>query len=338
MSHLEVLIPFHRNDEFLRDAIKSVLENLPSDSRIIAINDSNETIERDEIGLRPEDLLLVSKSKGYVGALGTGVNASSAEFVSFLDSDDLCGKNRFDLQIAALKQADADYCSGKLIRITSEGVQKSQKSILGDIPDEFNSRQAFLLGSHRADSTVVIKGSLIRQAWKIHGTFPGMFADYGFALSLPRNTRFTHEPKAIYKYRAHSGQMSRSPNIESFWLNLHQYWISNYNMVRGEQEECSMEEVSPRVTLAIAFPSSMVRLSQRERIQAIALLEEIRKILSKTTSETEKAKIDLIINRRCFLISRFTTLSYSKVMPGLFKDILFNYLSGIRPRYNNADN
>ena len=93
-AKVDVLIPFHRIDSYLNAAIASAQASQGVHLRVIAINDSGQEVEKARLGLRAEDLLVKSIFKGYLGALSTGFANCDADFIAFLDSDDLQDVNK----------------------------------------------------------------------------------------------------------------------------------------------------------------------------------------------------------------------------------------------------
>jgi glycosyltransferase involved in cell wall biosynthesis len=332
LEMLDVIIPFHRNDELLLEAIKSTIANLPAQGRVIAVNDSGLAIEKNSIGLRSSDILIESNGTGYLAAMDTGVRTSTAEFVSFLDSDDICGDDRFAKQINRLVSKSADYCSGTILKISPDGSHPKRRSILGSLPDDLETKKCWFFGAHRADSSIVIRGDLVRRNWVQHGNFPPIFADYGFALSLPPQTVFTHEEHALYLYRAHPSQMSRARYLIEDWQGIHKLWLKNYHEICIELKIIPIKEISQEVTLSIAFPASRTKLSSFDRKVAIKLLEQLRQIC-KTSLPLERHKqLDSFLNRRGFLISPFSSLRYVSAGPNMLIEAFLTYIVGIKPR------
>ena len=99
IAKVDLLIPFHRIDTYLNAAITSAQASVGVNLRVIAINDSGEEVTKSTLGLRTEDLLVKSILKGYLGALSTGFANCDADFIAFLDSDDLQEETRLASQI-----------------------------------------------------------------------------------------------------------------------------------------------------------------------------------------------------------------------------------------------
>jgi glycosyltransferase involved in cell wall biosynthesis len=332
MYLVDVIIPFHRKDNLLFDAIQSVAQELPDNSRIIAVNDSGADVSKEDIGLGPHDLVIYSAQKGYLGAMATGISQIDSKYVSFLDSDDLCGKDRLNLLVKKLESSLGDYCSGKLIRIGNNGKLITRRSILGELPTEISTRLCFLLGAHRADSTVMMKSEIATKYWSVHSEAPPMFADYALALGLPKSVKFLHEPRAEYLYRSHAGQMSRDVEITTPWKTIHEKWVDNYEFVCAQHGYSPKKNLDPLITMAIAFPSALVRLNRKDRKLALELLEQIRSISLVATSGLSSKYLNMFINRRGLLISPVGSFRYTLAAPGFLLDLCINFATGMRPR------
>jgi glycosyltransferase involved in cell wall biosynthesis len=105
---VSVLVPVYNGDEFLAEAIDSVLAQTLHDFELIVVDDGStdgtqqilrEIEERDErlrVFLRPH--------LGYVRQLNFGLDRCRGEFVARMDADDVAYPDRFQVQIDYLRQ------------------------------------------------------------------------------------------------------------------------------------------------------------------------------------------------------------------------------------------
>ena len=331
---VDVIIPFHDNNVFLMQAIKSAKESKGVIARLILVNDTGVELSKDSLGLSADDLLVRTIGKGYVEAMQTGVQSSSARYVAFLDSDDIMDPDRLSRQIEAIQKTDADYISGRLIKFTENKVNWNSASMLGCLPDVVIPELLLLLGSHGADSALVAKGDTIRSSWNLHSSFSSSVADFGWLLRVlsDRHT-FVHEPKAFYFYRSHQNQLSRNNSIALAWPEVFEIWrvfcfkrlpfLIRFNSINAPAD----------VFLAIVFPSALVKLDKRSlrslRRVIRALLDDLSEI---GASDYRKWKKTLW--RRYLVASRGKTIRYAVYLPGLVLDFLKMKKIGIEARSN----
>jgi glycosyltransferase involved in cell wall biosynthesis len=108
MPQVSVLMVFHRDHEFLRPAIGSLLAQTFRDFELVLVDNGT--------GLAPEALgalgadprlrwVRLPRNEGIVGGHNAGIAATRGEFVALMDYDDLSEPKRLEKQVAAL-QAD----------------------------------------------------------------------------------------------------------------------------------------------------------------------------------------------------------------------------------------
>jgi glycosyltransferase involved in cell wall biosynthesis len=111
---LDVIIPVKDAGPFLSQAILSILSQSLLPSRIIVIDDgsvddTNEIAER----FGKKITLVTGPFKGPSAARNLGVLHSDAEFVTFLDADDLFRAGRISMSLDAIEKnrgADIAFC------------------------------------------------------------------------------------------------------------------------------------------------------------------------------------------------------------------------------------
>jgi hypothetical protein len=105
---VSTIIPVHNRPSLLREAVASVLAQTYRPIEVIVVNDGS----TDETGWEAEALAkchpevrAIHRENGGPGAAReTGRLAARGEFIQYLDSDDLLLPNKFDLQVAGLRQ------------------------------------------------------------------------------------------------------------------------------------------------------------------------------------------------------------------------------------------
>jgi glycosyltransferase involved in cell wall biosynthesis len=271
---VDVLIPFHQIDNNLTQAIKSVISSQGIETRIIAVNDTNLKVKPESIGLRNTDILVPSKSNGYIGALSTGVAIATAQNVAFLDSDDLYHPTKLRKQLDLLSASGADLVTCRIAKFSSDASKSVKGYALGDFPDVLTQSELLIFGSYGADSSILINREKLQNTWDKHSNFPPHLADYGWLLATVADLNCQHLAEFLYFYRSHPAQMSRKSNLKQDWKMLHQFWLENlYKNIPRNLEFSS--GISTSVTQSIVFPFSFPNLSLRERLDAILLLKKI---------------------------------------------------------------
>jgi glycosyltransferase involved in cell wall biosynthesis len=329
---VDVIIPFHRNDDFLREAIASAHASIGVRPHLILVNDTGGGIARESLGLSESDSLVMNRQKGYLGALSTGVTTSTSPYVAFLDSDDLTDPLRLKKQINRLQIDGVDYVSGRLQKFKKFTKSGPRVSPLGVLPNSSDSRLLLFIGAHGADSTIVAKGLSIRKSWKIHASFSSAVADYGWLLSaICQGHTLSHENDAIYYYRSHQGQLSRANSLKEGWLEVWPLWDALRTQEILKLNEFSRLSITSSTALALTFPATLPSLNSTE----IKMLKKVIQALLADLMTIDHQVINIwkiSLWRRYIIAAKLHDLSKANYFPGFFYDIARQSLSGVKIR------
>ncbi len=273
---IDVIIPFHKVNQDLIQAIHSVKQSLGVLTRIVAINDTGFDVSRDVLNLRPEDLLIPSEISGYVGAMATGVKFTTSKYVAFLDSDDVMHHSKLVDQVSEMVDNDRDLVTCKIVKFSRIPTEYVDFHVLGSVPVVLSQAEKLLFGAHGADSSILIKGQTLKSTWSLHAKYPPHLADYGWLLEIAQGLNVGHISDVRYFYRSHALQMSRTPNLAIEWGQIHALWVRNLVMALPSMAKVS-KEINQDMSRAIAFPYSLPRLRVSERLKTIKILRIIRR-------------------------------------------------------------
>ena len=106
---VSVIIPTYNRYNFIKEALNSVFSQTYKKLEVIVVDDGS-TDETEKItGEFPEIIYLShKKNMGVAAARNTGIKASSGEFITFLDSDDLWLPEKIEKQVDFFKK-NPDY-------------------------------------------------------------------------------------------------------------------------------------------------------------------------------------------------------------------------------------
>jgi glycosyltransferase involved in cell wall biosynthesis len=118
-AKVTVLMPAYNAEEFIHEAIDSVLKQSFHDFELLIVNDgSTDNTEQIIRSFNDPRIILISQTnKGIAGALNTGIQSARGEFIARFDADDICYPNRLEHQYSFMKQnpeyvligSDVDY-------------------------------------------------------------------------------------------------------------------------------------------------------------------------------------------------------------------------------------
>ena len=108
MPETSVIIPTFNRLAFLKEAIDSVLQQTYRDFELIVVDDGS--TDGTEAYLRTlGDVLqfVCQENKGPAAARNCGIDRSSGDYITFLDSDDIWQRNKLAVQVEAMKATEA---------------------------------------------------------------------------------------------------------------------------------------------------------------------------------------------------------------------------------------
>ena len=219
---VDILVAFHRNDEFLQKALESVRNSKKVTIRIILIDDrvSDNSLPPIQAG----DLLLKTRGgEGFEAAINYGCEKLNSDYIAILGSDDITDENRLDSQIKQIQKDDAELsiCKIQKFRSTSH-----LPTLTGKILGNIYIKQVLLLAPVGADGTWVGK----RAWWEKNISFNKIDNDWALALRVFDGTRITYTTEAKYFYRMHKNQITRSKKQISIQVeSVYPEWVKYAN-------------------------------------------------------------------------------------------------------------
>ena len=208
MPKLDVLLPFHRNDVFLSQAIQCFNRSDFKDLNLILIDDRKDDVSEikqlDELLVR-FNLVRTSGEVGYGQALKLASNSITSQYVALMNSDDLFSPGRFRIQLDSIGNSDLSIC--KMKRINSAG--QTSRSLIKDIDIRQFDPIYLLFGAYGANATWLSTA----EWWQKEVFFDSHSAlDWRIALKTFDSTKIEYVPEDLYSYRRHKRQVTGSQN------------------------------------------------------------------------------------------------------------------------------
>ncbi len=114
---VSIIIPAYNTEDYISEAINSVLEQTFQDFELIVVNDKSTDNTKKEIeSFLPNSKIIfvdLERNRGRAGALNEGLKIMNGEFVSFLDSDDIYILDKTEKQVKFMeKNPEVDMVYG----------------------------------------------------------------------------------------------------------------------------------------------------------------------------------------------------------------------------------
>lgn len=128
-------IPFYNAEDFLADAINSVIKQSFKDWELILVNDGstdNSLVIAENFAKKDQRIRIISDglNKKLPFRLNQIINESKYEYIARMDADDIIHPDRIKIQVEYLNNnSDFDLVSTGLVSITSDNIVKGYRSI-----------------------------------------------------------------------------------------------------------------------------------------------------------------------------------------------------------------
>ena len=213
---ISVIMPvYNTKEEFLREAVESILNQTYSDFEFIIINDGSTNNAEDVIlSYKDERIVYIKQeNQGIVSALNNAWNKASGEYIARMDSDDISMPDRFEKQIKFLETNPEYSLVGGQVRVL--GTDKIIK-----LPTEVELMDLL------ADCTFIHPSIMFRKAdfgrYNLHYSEEAIFAeDYLLYAKAIKYLKMTNLDDIVLDYRIYSKNTStanREQRVKSSFI------------------------------------------------------------------------------------------------------------------------
>lgn len=223
---VSVIIPTFNSENFIRQAILSVLNQTYKNFEIIIVDDGskdqtvsiiNSFTQKDErikiIQTGPSGRPSVPRNKGIEKATG--------EYIAFLDSDDLWTETKISRQLKVFEtKPEIAFTYSMSITFGEVNIFSPNYELL---PLPFRAVKNYdgllNIGNTIPLSSVLIKGDVLKKEGGFDEDPELKIEDYDLWLRLGKNYKFHFLPRVQVFYRVHKNQFSADSETRKKWLN-----------------------------------------------------------------------------------------------------------------------
>ncbi len=222
MPKVSVVMPVYQTkEEYLRQAIESILAQSFADFEFLIIDNGSEAYIRDIIASYSDPRISYHRIEincGPAGARNYGIEHSKGEYIAFSDSDDISLPERFEKQVAYLEEHPETGCLGTSAEFFSEDGKgryfcsaKKHKEI---------ELYLILCGCVFCQSSVMVRKNVL-DAYHIRYRDDFVPAeDYGFYVDLIGKTEFRVLDDVLTYYRFYNANTSNRRQLEQVAKSL----------------------------------------------------------------------------------------------------------------------
>jgi len=211
MPKVSVLMPVYNAEDYLSEAIDSVLSQTFTDWELIlgddGSTDGTENIIKSYISTDNRvSYYKNEKNKGHTETKYSLLEKSSGEYIAFLDADDVSYPNRFKLQVDFLdKNPDYGLCGTWGEMIDPKGNRMKKISFINR--HEY-IRCALVFNTAFLQSSIMVKRELMQKHYLDKEIL--LVEDYNFECLVSRASKVENLTNNLVKYRWHNSNISNT--------------------------------------------------------------------------------------------------------------------------------
>lgn len=216
MSKVSVVMPAYNAEQYICEAIESILNQTYKDFEFIIINDGS-TDRTKEIIKSYNDPRIVylenEKNSGIVVTLNKGLDFATGEYIARMDADDVASPKRFEKQVAYMGKNKGIGVLGTGIIIFGEGMAEKSYSFSS------NARQAkadLFFNSSLAHPTVMIRRSVLTEYKLAYEEEYNGLEDFVLWWRIAQVAEVNSLKEPLLYYRKHISQITKTRSEEFY--------------------------------------------------------------------------------------------------------------------------
>lgn len=224
MSELvDVIIPVYNGEEFIKEAVDSILEQTYQNFRIIIVDDGSEDSTVDiikKISLSTDKIHLIERPHyGPPLTIKKGLETTVANRICFLDADDVWHKEKLKKQIEFFNSNPEALASFTMIKEFESFKDQSN-------PPKYKARKEAMRGVSK--STIMFKREILKTYMQINhdkligGVFPNIFISM-----VQDNVQYSILNEVLVYRRVHDNNMTRTMDKNDYLTLIKKHLSKN---------------------------------------------------------------------------------------------------------------
>ena len=220
MARVSVVIPTYNRAAYISEAIQSVLDQTYSDFEMIIVDDGSTDNTREIVGSFDDSRIkyIYQKNQRLPAARNTGTNASSGEYITFLDSDDILMENAVKKGVQILDEHPEvafSYTPNYSIDERGQiiGLQKKGQKHSWVREGTAQIREFLIDGHHIGVCATMMRRSYLYEVGLWDTTYTDGSEDFNMLMRLARKYRVAYINESAGKVRVHQSSMTGTRDL-----------------------------------------------------------------------------------------------------------------------------
>ena len=221
MPKVSVVIPTYNLAHFIAEAIQSILGQTFSEFEVIAVDDGSTDNTKDVVNSfkDPRIRYIYQENHGVSAARNTGIQASSSEYIAFLDSDDVLMENALEKGAQVLERHPEvgfsygqEYLMDERRRVFHLRKQRHKYSYVREGIEEI--KEFLLHGNYVCTSTVMARRRCLYDVGLFDPTFRPGSEDFDLWVRLAKRYAVAYIAEPLVKYRIHPDSIGATRKLD----------------------------------------------------------------------------------------------------------------------------
>jgi len=209
-----IMSNFNTPEEYLREAIESVLNQSYDNFEFVIIDDCSTDDSLEIIKTYKNERIVIlenEKNLGITKSLNRGLRIAKGEFVARMDADDICLPDRFEKQVEYLKSNPEVVVCGTGVELFGDGADAhNEKIVCKTIPQKDDFQINLLFGNH---TNIIHPTAMFNRETLVSNNIEYderyIYAqDYRMWVSCSSVGECANVPQVLLKYRVHKKAVS----------------------------------------------------------------------------------------------------------------------------------
>ncbi len=200
---VSVILPVYNGERYIIEALDSISSQTYQPAEVIVVDDGSTDKTVDLVESYGSSITSLRQgNSGAATARNTGIQASSGEYLAFLDHDDLWVANKLEMQLAAfVKKPELDMVFGHATQFYCQSLDETERSKL-KLPEK--PMPAYLAGSRLVKRESFLKAGLYDPSIRM-----GECLEW-HARAIDAGLKMCMLPEVVYLRRIHATNMGRT--------------------------------------------------------------------------------------------------------------------------------
>ena len=316
MPKISVLIPVFNSEKYLKNCLKSVVNQTFDDIEIIVINDgSYDNSEKIINSFKKNDnrIRIINKENtGYANSLNVAIKEAKGEYISIIESDDIANPKLLEVLFNEAEKNNTDITKASFYLLKKEKYAKypAFKGIDTSIIHNVSQTPEILTIKPSVWSAIYKKDFILRNKLFFNETSGASYQDTSFqfkAMYLAKKIKLINTP--LYLYRIDNANSSINSSDKVFDI-CNEFSVINSFL---ENEELKNEIINQKILFELrAYIWNIKRIKEKYLAGFVEKIFDVMKeynyeafLADKKIPFEDKAKFWLLLNHKKIFISIF---------------------------------